>query len=152
MHEIKLTMPSLKEFMDVMKTDFKNILKTEMESCGYTVDANTNFMDLCISYCTLRARRVQTQVRNVHTPKNFVVPPELQVGFNLLHSKFKQGVNVNPHLSRSIKYSDCLEDLLFFRLGDNTLSSRNFHRSRWLYCTYKAFIVCDCNTDRCLFY
>jgi hypothetical protein len=103
--------------MDVMKTDFKNILKTEMESCGYTVDANTNFMDLCIAYGTLRARRVQTQVRNVHTPKNFFVPPELQVGFNLLQSKFKQGVNVNPHLSRSIKYSDSLEDLLFFDWG-----------------------------------
>ena len=105
--------------------DWIEYLRSEITAAGYSADATDSPDDLSYKFFNIRKRRVPAPCRDVHESSKLSCPQELQSGYAALKSKFANGDDVTPHLSKTI-LSENYEDYLLndwgihhFHLGEN---------------------------------
>lgn len=101
------------EFVSQLLSDFEAILRDELRNHGYDPDAITDQTLLIAAYGSLCARRVVSKPRTVHINNDIAVPENMKEGFDSLMDKFRNGADVNPHLSRFSAKTDS-NDMLFY--------------------------------------
>lgn len=108
-----------------LSSDWLEYLRSEIAAAGYSVDATDSPDDLSYKFFNIRKRRVPASCRAVHESRKLSCPQEHQSGYAELKSKFVNGDEVTPYLSKTI-LSDTYEDYLLndwgihhFHLGQN---------------------------------
>ncbi|WP_445716578.1 hypothetical protein [Flavobacterium sp.] len=92
--------------------DWINIIKTELLSQGYAIENLTNDK-ISILYYALQKRRIEAKPRNVLVSKEFICPPDLESGLELLKTKITNGEDIRPYQSRLLKKIGIQDGLLF---------------------------------------
>lgn len=105
--------------------DWIEYLRSKITTAGYSFGATDSPDDLSYKFFNIRKRRVHPLRRSVHESSKISCPQEHQSGYAALKSKFNNGEDVTPHLSKTI-LSDNYEDYLLndwgihhFHLGEN---------------------------------
>lgn len=111
-----------------LSSDWVEYLRSEITAAGYSVDATDSSDDLSYKFFNIRKRRVPALCRAVYESSKLSCPQEHQSGYASLKSKFANGDDVTPHLSKTI-LSDNYEDFLLndwgihhFHLGESVSS------------------------------
>lgn len=113
---IRLTIEDEKTFISRCLDDFSLIVKKELDNNGISVADFDDKHELLAAYCALKARRVWSNPRRVHTASGLSIPDNLILGFDNLVEKFTNGQDVNCHLSRQVELLDS-NDLLYYDWG-----------------------------------
>ena len=88
--------------------DWEDIQKKELRNSGYHLKDDK---DISLKYFNLLRKQISSNTRKVFISKDFNVPLDFQITLNGIIDKIKKGVDLNPHLSRSLKdpgYNDGL--------------------------------------------
>ena len=115
--------------------DLINIYRAELLEVGYDTSIITDDHQLLITYYTIKKRLIPQCSRQVHYANNFVCPFQLQNGLDLLKDKFERGIDVRPHLSKTIERIDKEDKLLYswnihhFHLGEAVTSDGFIQRT-----------------------
>ena len=104
--------------------DFDEIIAHELTTMGYRLNPAENSEKLRFKYFNLKRRLVSVKPRKIYISKEFYCPSNLQIGLNLLITKFENGLDVSSHLSKKVsklKKRDTLLDdwgIHHFHLGE----------------------------------
>lgn len=113
--------------------DYSNMVKAWMQGNGIRSDKTG--WELWYDYFNLQKKTIKARKRNVLFSKEFVCPPQVQAGLNLLVNKFKNGENVIPHLSKKALNPLMFDELLYdwgiyhFHLGIVTSNTGHIERT-----------------------
>lgn len=105
--------------------DWIEILRAWLSHMGYSIPQSADPKEIPIIYANAVRRRIRPIPRQIIKSREFSCPPELQSGLRDLEAKVKDGIDINPHLSRCMKKIDCDDALLndwrvfHFHLGEN---------------------------------
>lgn len=103
-----------------------HLYRTELLEVGYDTATITDNRQLLISYHTIKKRLIPQHPRQVHYANNFTCPTTLQNGLDLLTDKFERGMDLRPHLSKTVNRINTEDKLLYswnihhFHLGVTT--------------------------------
>lgn len=109
------------------RNDWKEHVKSELLSLGFSYDNNKNVTDNSINLFNLRRRLPRETPRKVVFSKEFVCPNENKKGLDSLVKKIKKGQCLVPSLSKTISkvdYNDATLDdwgIHHFHLGEHEL-------------------------------
>lgn len=92
--------------------DFDEMLITELSDYNFTIDASIESEKLRMKYFNFKRRLIQPIPRQVLISNEFVCPPELQKGFDIVKNKLEKGENLIPHLSKGLTDLDYNDSLL----------------------------------------
>lgn len=101
-----------------------HLYRTELLEVGYDTVTITDNRQLLISYYTIKKRLIPQYPRQVHYANNFTCPTPLQNGLDLLKYKFERGMDLRPHLSKTVNQINSEDKLLYswnihhFHLGE----------------------------------
>lgn len=113
--------------------DYSNMIKAWMQKNG--VKSDKTGWDLWYDYFNLQKKTIRVRKRNVLFSKEFICPPKVQTGLNLLVNKFKDGENVTPHLSKQALNPSKFDELLYdwgiyhFHLGKANFNTDRIERT-----------------------
>lgn len=80
--------------------DWIDHLRRELTAAGYPAQNPGDQREVCLQYFNYQKRRVDVRPRAVLESVQFVVPPDVQVGYTALKAKMQNGDDLRPHLSR----------------------------------------------------
>lgn len=118
------------EVKESFKTDFSAIMRRELEEAGFDTSGISE-KDLPIKYFTISMRLIEKRPRVIYKAADFVCPPDLEAGLQLLESKITNGDSLFPHQSTSVSRLTTEDKMLYswtihhFHLG-TTLDNRGF--------------------------
>ena len=110
------------------RNDWKEHVKNELLSLGFSYDSNKDVTDNSINLFNLRRRLPKETPRKVVFSKEFICPSENKKGFDLLVRKIEKGQCLIPSLSKTISKADyndaTLDDwgIHHFHLGEHEVS------------------------------
>lgn len=91
--------------------DWRRIMERVLTNWGHTVPPTASLQDVCIQFFNLDHRLVSSVPRSVEISQEFICPPDLQHGLNIVRKKIEDGEDLTPHLSKGI-LRDGLDGLL----------------------------------------
>lgn len=92
--------------------DFTRLIKYWFETNERSI-VNKKDKELWYEYFILRKKTIDIKKRKVLYSKEFQCPEDVIDGFNLLVQKFKDGKDVNPHLSKTANNPESFDGLLY---------------------------------------
>ncbi|WKN40526.1 hypothetical protein [Tunicatimonas pelagia] len=92
--------------------DWIEILKNDLLNRGYTINDDWDNHKVSNYYFNLVRRLIEPKKRNVLRSNVFTCPTEHQNGLNLIVCKIESGIDLTPHLSKSIRNLIYDDDLL----------------------------------------
>ena len=104
-------MPTAYNVQADFQRDWVEILRRNLVSWGYTLDPALSQEEISFRFFNVWRRLVFTVPRTVAFSREFTCSPELQSGLDAIVQKLEQGIDIKPHLSRSIlqpEYNDAL--------------------------------------------
>ncbi|MCM2318754.1 MAG: hypothetical protein NDI93_05420 [Pseudomonas sp.] len=108
-----------------LSNDWDEYLRNEIVAAGYAADSNDSPDDLSYKFFNIHKRKVTVAPRTVYESSTLFCPEEHRSGYEALKTKFSNGDDITPNLSKTI-LSDNYEDSLLndwgihhFHLGEN---------------------------------
>lgn len=95
-----------------LNKDWLRLVKKELESSGHNL-SNLSDDEISIKFYSLEKRSISIKPRKVLKSKDFVCPPNLQEGLELLENRIKNGDDLRQYLSRKLKNINDSDGLLF---------------------------------------
>ncbi len=93
-------------------SDFNEMLIQELSDYNYSVDITESSDKIKMKYFNFKRRLIQPIKRQIFISKEFTCPPELLVGLDIVKTKFINGENITPHLSKNLTNLDFNDSLL----------------------------------------